>query len=1814
MRSTLLFVFLFSIVTSVFATSSCICTRFDQIAGAVLNCTDITLQGIAAPANSTINLSKLKKNSLVTFAGTTTFAFTNSSDFNPIKLGGKNITITMAAGGVIDGGGSMYWDGLGSNGGRPKPNTFIKVKMTEGSVIENLKIVNWPAHGFAIDGSSDLTVRKVVMDNRAGDAPNSISNSKSAAHNTDGFGVKSSNNIKIEDCAIYNQDDCVAVTSGNNITMSRMLCSGSHGLSIGSVGGKSNNNVTNILFQDSTLINSTNGARIKSNFNTTGFISNITYLNIVTMNTSDYGIDIQQDYLNGGPNGSPSNGVIIENVLFKNVTGTAGGKGSVNYNVLCGQGSCKSVRFENVKITGGEKGTDTLAYQHAPLINPLINTSKAFNMSTAETLRSREVYRYYQPKSIPRATDIPEPSPIEPDYAHGPHFLPKVTNFNTQQSFSDTALTAFAQLIALRLNAQRAIVSLIDHENEYFLAESTSTLSISDDDGAQNAWLSISGARVPRNASLCEHTLRLVPNQNTTAEMTPWYLVPDLLLDDDTKDLNCVRGVPYLRFYCGVPLTNLKGVNIGCVYVVDDRPRTEVSLDQAQFLTKMAATVMDHLEGIRAKEDIVRVTMMSQALHAFIEGDGTMDGDWQRLKRYNLPSGAGVGFQWETNRDDGTGSYRNGKKQLGSYRSQSTIEIDSASLQSPLQHSGTTTDARFNFNNSPWSSSNKTTQIPELKSVFDGAGGAVQSLQPGGRDDEFANTGFATRLHDTFSRASNLVREGMEVDGAVFFDAPFRFYQGRSTLELDTRPSVSESDTDSDSEDDSNLPDIRPGPSPHVKPHSRHASSNHSHTNHTEKSDVSTASTMSSKSDILGFSTRNTSSWKNTSSNPPRTFTAIDQSLLTSLVRRYPQGELFVFDADGPISPALVPMPSSRDASVVTIVDAITEEKRERRAERKRAEILRLLEAFPGARQIFFVPLYDSTSGCFIGSFAWSTSATRIFTAENHLSYLIAFGHSVMSEVNRLNTLSADRAKGDFISNVSHELRSPLHGILASVEFLADTTLDGFQRNLVDTVDICGRTLLDTIEHVLDFSKIKKFGQTTNQPMGVVANLNVSAVIEEVLEGVYAGFEFNGLSSEGLADTTHSRTKDSTDQTPTEEYGASKDSLVVIIDIDFKDQWKFPTVPGTWRRLTMNIFGNALKYTRTGSIKIKLEAHPITSEHGSKSGTIGKTMVTLTVSDTGKGMTPEFMDKKMFMPFSQEDVTAPGTGLGMSIVKQIVDLSGGKIDIKSDLNIGTTIKLSLPLANCLPPPKNATPKLDTLHESEDSVQSVRRRAGGRSVSILGFDDLSGKSKQHLDAIAALKASMAKYSSEWFGLKLVAIGEPADIAIVDESAYLNQTVSETKYGMLLILCSNGARRDIFPSRLDTGQIVEFVSKPCGPHRLAKALLNCLDTEDGTPHSPREERVSNKGPQFEAILPEKALATAVSNGSRLIGDLQSSIGFSPTVLNLLQTPSLSKTLGAASLADTDALKPLHSRRNANTIASKTESASPSKKTLTLSDPPRTSPHVAESGTMLLQEVEAKYPISTKLPPRKPVMLLVEDNPVNMMLLATYMKKNGWEFEKASNGLIALEAFRERPGGFDVIFMDVSMPVMTGYESTKHIRMIETERRLAYEHQNQLQTQSPFLSLGSGPPSSFPFNLPTPSISSHASSISPCQLPPTSSNPSQSPLLPPPPRHSHPSIPLSPSDLATRLELPLLKLNSPALIIALTGFSSQKDQEMAFEAGVDIFMTKPVRFREVGRILEGWMSSREKGEEGLERLEEVVKAVEGGKGQGMGVMSRA
>lgn len=115
------------------------------------------------------------------------------------------------------------------------------------SIIKDLYIEDYPVHCFSISHCANLTIQNIVINNTAGNAPNAISSGLPAAHNSDGFDLSDCDTCLLQNSQVYNQDDCVAITSGNNITVENMYCVGSHGLSIGSVGGKSDNNVTNIL-------------------------------------------------------------------------------------------------------------------------------------------------------------------------------------------------------------------------------------------------------------------------------------------------------------------------------------------------------------------------------------------------------------------------------------------------------------------------------------------------------------------------------------------------------------------------------------------------------------------------------------------------------------------------------------------------------------------------------------------------------------------------------------------------------------------------------------------------------------------------------------------------------------------------------------------------------------------------------------------------------------------------------------------------------------------------------------------------------------------------------------------------------------------------------------------------------------------------------------------------------------------------------------------------------------------------------------------------------------------------------------------------------------------------------------------------------------------------------------------------------------------------------------------------------------------------------------------------------------------------------
>ena len=428
-------------------------------------------------------------------------------------------------------------------------------------------------------------------------------------------------------------------------------------------------------------------------------------------------------------------------------------------------------------------------------------------------------------------------------------------------------------------------------------------------------------------------------------------------------------------------------------------------------------------------------------------------------------------------------------------------------------------------------------------------------------------------------------------------------------------------------------------------------------------------------------------------------------------------------------------------------------------ADHTEAKALRRM--FPGARNVAFIPLWDSRrERWFAGSFAWTVQrTTRVLTRSEDLNYLAAFGNSIMAEVARLDVVGADRAKSDFISSVSHELRTPLHGILASVDFLQDTAVDLFQHSMVDTIERCGRTLLDTIQHVLDFAKINNFtrserirgwGPLPGLPT-LSVNIDLSLLTEDVIDSMVAGHEFQGNSSPVVSEEANgfppesSRVKERDGATVHNQPGSRKERLEVIMDISWRSNWTFETQSGALRRVLMNLVGNALKYTSKGWVKISLQSKDTEPTPGQPQQSI----ITISVSDSGRGMAQEYLHGGLFKPFTQEDPLNPGTGLGLSTVLQIVHSLGGKITITSEQGVGTEVVVSLTL--------DQAPSVNPLpfdREAQHLISRVGEKTSGLTLGLVGFDADSGiPEKADPEPSLLLLASLVGMATHWFDMKV-----------------------------------------------------------------------------------------------------------------------------------------------------------------------------------------------------------------------------------------------------------------------------------------------------------------------------------------------------------------------------------------------------------------------------------------------------------------------------
>ena len=233
--------------------------------------------------------------------------------------------------------------------------------------------------------------------------------------------------------------------------------------------------------------------------------------------------------------------------------------------------------------------------------------------------------------------------------------------------------------------------------------------------------------------------------------------------------------------------------------------------------------------------------------------------------------------------------------------------------------------------------------------------------------------------------------------------------------------------------------------------------------------------------------------------------------------------------------------------------------------------------------------------------------------------------------------LVAAAAKSDFLSNMSHEIRTPLNGVLAVSEVLARTQLDERQGEMVRLISTSGRTLLRVMDDLVEFSRLEG-----DQIEFDVRPFELEEAVRTTCEAARTRAEAKGLRFESFV-------------------SASCDGV-------------FRGDPVRIGQVLGNLLNNAVKFTEQGHIAVSATV----DEKGDK------TMLRLSVTDTGVGFSPEVAER-IFERFEQADISSTsrkfgGLGLGLSIVKRLVEMMQGDVTASSKEGEGSTFEVSIPIS------------------------------------------------------------------------------------------------------------------------------------------------------------------------------------------------------------------------------------------------------------------------------------------------------------------------------------------------------------------------------------------------------------------------------------------------------------------------------------------------------------------------------------------------------
>jgi len=387
----------------------------------------------------------------------------------------------------------------------------------------------------------------------------------------------------------------------------------------------------------------------------------------------------------------------------------------------------------------------------------------------------------------------------------------------------------------------------------------------------------------------------------------------------------------------------------------------------------------------------------------------------------------------------------------------------------------------------------------------------------------------------------------------------------------------------------------------------------------------------------------------------------------------------------------------------------------------------------------------------------------------------------------RIAAEDASRAKSEFLANMSHEIRTPINGILGFTQLALGTEVSGEQRDYLETVESSTRSLLSIVNEILDFSKIEAGRLELEQ-----AAFSLRGCVEEAVRTLAAVAQQKGLDLQS-------------------------DVITEEADQVIGDAARL-------RQIVLNLLGNAVKFTPSGSVCVKVRVAP---------GTQSKCTVHCSVEDTGIGIPPH-QQQRIFEPFRQADGSTTrkygGTGLGLAICGRLVALMGGRIWVESEEGRGSkfhfTATLQTPGSATIDKPgwvrmgNEPAPSLNILIAEDDEVSqnllATLLAQQGHRITL---------TKNGLEALAA-------FDRESFDLILLDVQMP-EMDGLEAAAEIRRLENGSGNHVPIVAVTAHARTGDRQRCLEAG-MDGYVSKPVDSAELFRSIATMAKCAKDTVH--------------------------------------------------------------------------------------------------------------------------------------------------------------------------------------------------------------------------------------------------------------------------------------------------------------------------------------------------------------------------------------------